>query len=156
MDAVSEPRQGSRWARLVERRRQRRRLAAALAAAGLAVLGLALAWDPGSGSDPAGRARTAGTAGSDVVDPVGAGKPPSTGPGGVGKAPEKTGLPSVPTPGGKVRTGSAEEGCFSDIRAYLDHWHRTGVEPEPCFTAQSPSEQDQPDDVVRSYNGERF
>lgn len=153
MNAVSEPRQGGRWARLIERRRQRRRLAAALAAAGLAVLALALAWDPGSGSAPAG---TAGTGGSGVVDPVGADKPPSTGPGGVGKAPEKTGLPAVPTPGGKVRTGSADQGCFSDIRAYLDQWHRTGVEPDPCFTAQSPSEQDQPDDVVRSYNGERF
>ena len=142
------------------RRRRRTRLAGVLAAAGVAAITVALAWQPASDPAPTS-ARTAGSeadltgteAGSDAVEPA---KPPSTAPGGVGVAPEKTGLPAIPAPGGKVRTGTEEEGCFPDMRSYLDEWHETGKEPEPCFTAQPPSDQRQPDGVRRSYNGERF
>ena len=145
----------TRRERLIEgRRRRRRQLAGALAAVGLAAIAIAVAWEPESESTPAS-ARTGGE-----VDPAIAGldpgRPPSTAPGGVGPAPEKTGLPAVPAPGGKVRTGSEDEGCFSDIRSYLDEWHRTGREPDPCFTSQEPSDQKQPDGVRRTYNGERF
>jgi hypothetical protein len=93
---------------------------------------------------------------SGVVQPGQLGRPPTNRPGGVGPAPEKTGLPAVPAPGGKVRTGTKEQGCFGSIREYLDQWDRTGMEPDPCFTIQPPSEQPQPAGVKRSYNGERF
>jgi hypothetical protein len=157
MDAVTEPRQSGRWARLLERqRRQRSRLAVLLAIVGLAAVTVALTWEPESERGPA-PVRSAGlTEVPETSGPPTEPKPPTTGPGGVGVAPEKTGLPAVPAPGGKVRTGTEEEGCFSDIREYLDQWHRTGVEPDPCFTTQPPSDQEQPDDVVRTYNGERF
>jgi hypothetical protein len=92
---------------------------------------------------------------SGVVEP-GQGKPPTNAPGGVGPAPEKTGLPAVPAPGGKVRTGTKEQGCFSSKQEYIDQWDRTGKEPDPCFTTQPPSDQPQPDGVKRTYNGERF
>jgi hypothetical protein len=55
-----------------------------------------------------------------------------------------------------VRTGTKEQGCFENMRAYLDAWDRTGQEPEPCFLPQEPAAQPQPDGVVRSYNGEKF
>jgi hypothetical protein len=93
---------------------------------------------------------------SGVVEPGQVGKAPSNGPGGVGSAPEKTGLPAVPAVGGKVRTGTKEEGCFGTMREYLDQWDRTGREPDPCFTTQPPSDQPQPDGVKRTYNGQRF
>jgi hypothetical protein len=93
---------------------------------------------------------------SGVVEPGQPGRPPTNRPGGVGPAPEKTGLPAVPAPGGKVRTGTREQGCFGSIREYLDQWDRTGKEPDPCFTIQPPSQQPQPEGVKRSYNGERF
>lgn len=150
------PEAGTRRERLVEgrRRRRRRRLAGVLAAVGVAAIAVAVTWQPESESTPAS-ARTADEVGPAIagVDP---GKPPTTAPGGVGLEPEKTGLPAIPAPGGKVRTGPEEDGCFSDIRSYLDEWHRTGVEPDPCFTSQEPSEQRQPDGVRRTYNGERF
>jgi hypothetical protein len=55
-----------------------------------------------------------------------------------------------------VRTGTKEEGCFANMREYLDAWDRTEQEPDPCFLSQDPADQPQPDGVVRSYNGEKF
>lgn len=156
---AAEPR--TRRDRLAEgRRRRRTRLAGVLAALGAAAIAVALTWQPAPAPTAA---RTAGQesdvtgAGAVDLDPdAEPGKPPSTAPGGVGLEPEKTGLPAIPAPGGKVRTGSEDEGCFPDMRSYLDAWHESGVEPEPCFTSQPPSEQRQPDGVQRTYNGERF
>lgn len=150
-------------------RRNRRVLAGVLAAAGLSFIALAVWGGPGS-SDPT-PARTAGslteeappgtnpdgsaTSASSGV-PAARAKEPTDGPGGVGQNPEKTGLPAKPSEGGLVRTGTEEEGCFPDMRSYLEEWHRTGVEPDPCFLAQPASGQDQPGGVQRSYNGEKF
>jgi hypothetical protein len=141
-------------------RRQRRFVAALLAVVGASAAVAAVTFRPASDSP-----RTARSAGS-TAEPAGSvvgdsstdtgGKPPSTAPGGVGTNPEKTGLPAVPAQGGEVRTGSAEQGCFDNVRQYLEQWDRTGVEPDPCFQAQPASEQDQPDGVQRTYNGERF
>ena len=69
--------------------------------------------------------------------------------------PAKTGLPAA-NPGGRVRTGTREEGCFANMREYLDAWDRTEQEPDPCFLPQDAADQPQPDNVTRSYNGEKF
>lgn len=156
---VREVRSGGRLGRrLGGIGRQRRMVAALLAVVGAAALLAAVTLRPED--EPAGSTRTAG---STETDGGGAGtsaeaeeiKPPSTTPGGVGEDPEKTGLPAVPAEG-EVRTGTADEGCFDNVREYLEQWHETGVEPDPCFTAQPSSGQEQPDGVKRSYNGERF
>lgn len=152
-------------------RRKRRRLAAgALALLGAGAIVLALTSGPEAASDKP--AKTAGSLGDSTdraettatgeapttAGPTTAteGKPPSDAPGGVGEAPKKTGLPAKGAEGGMVRTGTEEEGCFPDMRSYLDAWEATGKEPDPCFTAQPPSEQEQPKNVQRTYNGERF
>lgn len=156
---VPEVRSGGRLARRMDRiRRQRRLVAALLAVVGAAAVLAAVTFRPEA--EPAGSSRPAG---STETEAGGAGtsaeaeevKPPSTTPGGVGEDPEMTGLPAAPAEG-EVRTGTAEEGCFDNVREYLEQWHETGVEPDPCFTAQPASGQDQPDGVQRSYNGERF
>ena len=157
MEEVPEVRTRGRLARRGARsRRQRRMVAALLAVVGASAAVAALTYRPAA--DVPGSSRTAGS----TAEPAGAvtsgtdAKPPSTAPGGVGTNPEKTGLPAVPPEGGEVRTGTADEGCFESVRAYLEQWDRTGVEPDPCFTAQPASNQDQPDGVERTYNGERF
>jgi hypothetical protein len=134
-----------------------------LGAIGIVSIAVALTWSPGSDPGPAATNTTGSVSDSSTSSSTEtetktnaeAGKAATEAPGGVGSAPKKTGLPSKPA-GGKVRTGTEAEGCFSDIRAYLDEWHRTGLEPDPCFTTQPPSEQRQPEDVKRTYNGERF
>jgi hypothetical protein len=154
VDTDAQQRSGAdhgRWARhLDNRRRFRRRLAVGLAAAGVIAIIVGLSWRPGtdSGTKPEPvnvQGVTENTA-----------KPPTTGPGGVGENPGKTGLPAVKAPGGRVRTGTREEGCFANMREYLDAWDRTEQEPDPCFLPQEPADQQQPDGVVRSYNGEKF
>lgn len=157
MEAVPEVRTRGRLARRLARSsRQRRLVAALLAVVGASAAIAALTFRPPSES--AGSTRTAGStaepAGTVTGDSVS--KPPSTAPGGVGTNPEKTGLPAVPAEGGEVRTGSPDEGCFDSVREYLEKWDKTGIEPDPCFTAQPASNQDQPDGVERTYNGERF
>jgi hypothetical protein len=142
-----------RWERHVtQRRRLRRRLAIGLAAAGIVAIIVGLSWHPGQHSRDRGTPQPVNVEG--VTENTA--KPPTTGPGGVGVNPEKTGLPAVPADGGRVRTGTKEQGCFANMREYLDAWDRTGQEPDPCFQAQEPAEQPQPDGVVRSYNGEKF
>ena len=142
-----------RWARhLDNRRRFRRRLAIGLAAAGLLAIVAGLSWHPGKQSSD--RTKPQPVTVNGVTDNTA--KPPSTAPGGVGANPDKTGLPAIPASGGRVRTGTKEEGCFSNMREYLDAWDRTGQEPDPCFVAQDPAGQSQPDGVARSYNGEKF
>ena len=155
----AEPR--GRRARLIQsRRRQRRYLSFVLALAGTVGLAVGLTWDhvsggSGSGSPAKAAGLSGGKAGAGAANglPV---QPPANGPGGVGQNPARTGLPAVPAPGGKVRTGTKDQGCFDNIREYLDAWDRTGVEPDPCFTSQPPSNQTQPGDVARTYNGQRF
>lgn len=143
-----------RWARHLDgRRRLRRRAAMGLATAGVAAVAFALAWNPDTGGDNTRPQQVDVKAGNVTRDTA---KPPTTGPGGVGTAPEATGLPTNNAPGGRVRTGTKEQGCFASMREYLDAWDRTGEEPDPCFTSQEPAEQPQPDGVVRSYNGEKF
>lgn len=150
-DRSSEADHG-RWARhLDNRRRFRRRLAVGLAAAGVIAIIVGLSWHPGK---DAGTTKPEPVTVNGVTDNTA--KPPTTGPGGVGDNPEKTGLPSVKAPGGRVRTGTREEGCFANMREYLDAWDRTEQEPDPCFLPQDPADQQQPDGVVRSYNGEKF
>ena len=162
MDAAPEPHPNERLAPLLDsRRRRRRRVAAAVAVVGAMALGAGLIWRPGFGaSEPTSveKAEKAEKAENAPVDAAteNVGKPPSTAPGGVGLAPEKTGLPAIPAEGGKVRTGTKDQGCFASMREYLDAWHRTEKEPDPCFIAQQPSEQKQPEGVARTYNGERF
>jgi hypothetical protein len=157
METAPEVRTRGRLARRVARsRRQRRLVAALLAVVGASAAIAAVTFRPAS--EPASSTRSAGSTaepGAVTVDSSGA-KPPSTAPGGVGTDPEKTGLPAVPAKGGEVRTGSADDGCFDNVRAYLEQWDKTGIEPDPCFTAQPASDQDQPDGVNRTYNGERF
>ncbi len=156
-----EPKPGrpvDRVGRMADRKR-RRRLAAALAAAGIAAITFAVAGPFGSDSAPAssnteGSPATGGAQGPGTG--TGTAKPPSTAPGGVGVDPEKTGLPAIPAEGGLVRSGTKEEGCFADVRSYLEQWHKTGVEPDPCFLSQPASDQSQPSGVQRTYNGERF
>jgi hypothetical protein len=149
-DGSSESDHG-RWARhLDNRRRFRRRLAIGLAAAGVIAVIAGLSWHPGKQSDGT---KPQPVTVNGVTDNTA--KPPSTAPGGVGTNPDGTGLPAVPA-NGRVRTGTKEQGCFSNMREYLDAWDRTGQEPDPCFVAQDPADQPQPDGVVRSYNGEKF
>lgn len=158
METAPEVRTRGRLARRVARsRRQRRLVAALLAVVGASAAIAAVTFRPASESSRSTRSAgsTAEPAGAVTVDSSGA-KPPSTAPGGVGTDPEKTGLPAVPAKGGEVRTGSADDGCFDNVRAYLEQWDKTGVEPDPCFTAQPASNQDQPNGVQRTYNGERF
>jgi hypothetical protein len=135
------------------RRRNRRRLALAMAVAGVVAIVVGLSWHPGrhTGTSPA--PATSVKSGAVTENTA---KPPSTAPGGVGLDPQKTGLPAVPASGGRVRTGTKEQGCFANMREYLDAWDRTGQEPDPCFLPQDPAAQSQPDGVVRSYNGEKF
>ncbi len=149
-----------RWARHVEslqrRRRLRRRLAAVLAVGGIVAIIVGLSWHPGrhsSGNGPASATNQSGSVNGSVTDNTA--KPATTGPGGVGTNPVKTGLPAVPD-GGRVRTGTKQQGCFDTMREYLDAWDKTGVEPDPCFTSQAPAGQPQPSGVVRSYNGQKF
>ena len=147
-----------RWARHVDglrrRRRLRRRLAVVLAVAGVVAIVVGLSWHPGKHRAGSGNPQSVTVNGGSVTDNTA--KPPTTGPGGVGTNPGKTGLPAVPASGGRVRTGTKEQGCFSSMREYLDAWDKTGQEPDPCFTSQDPANQPQPDGVVRSYNGEKF
>lgn len=143
-----------RWARRLDnRRRLRRRAAMALAAAGVVAIAFGLVGNPGKPGDTSGPQTVEVKEGAVTRDTA---KPPTTGPGGVGAAPEKTGLPAMNSPGGRVRTGTKEEGCFASLREYLDAWDRTEQEPDPCFLPQEPAQQQQPDGVVRSYNGEKF
>ena len=137
-----------------QRRRLRRRLAACLAVAGVIAIVAGLSWNPGGSDDGATQPEPVTVSEGGVTENTA--KPPSTAPGGVGENPDKTGLPAVKAPGGRVRTGTREEGCFASMREYVDTWHRTGQEPDPCFLPQAPAEQPQPDGVVRSYNGEQF
>jgi hypothetical protein len=140
-----------RWARhLDNRRRFRRRLAIGLAAAGAVAIIVGLSWQPGNDGTPKQEPVTVKGVTENTA------KEPTNSPGGVGDNPDKTGLPAVKAPGGKVRTGTKEEGCFANMREYLDAWDRTEREPDPCFLPQEPAAQQQPDDVVRSYNGEKF
>ena len=147
-----------RWARhLDNRRRFRRRLAVVLGVGGIVAIVVGLSWHPGKHHSGDGTGNPSGsvTVNSGAVTDNTA-KPPTTGPGGVGADPQKTGLPAVPASGGRVRTGTREQGCFSTMREYLDAWDKTGQEPDPCFTTQDPADQKQPGGVVRSYNGEKF
>ena len=140
-----------RWARhLDNRRRSRRRLAVGLAAAGVIAIIVGLSWHPGKNADGT---KPQPVTVNGVTDNTA--KPATTGPGGVGANPEKTGLPAA-NPGGRVRTGTREEGCFANMREYLDAWDRTEQEPDPCFLPQDAADQQQPSNVVRSYNGEKF
>jgi hypothetical protein len=135
------------------RRRLRRRMAIGLAAAGVIAIVVGLSWSPGTDGGDASEPQPVTVNGGVTQNTA---KDPSNSPGGVGENPEKTGLPAIPADGGRVRTGTKEEGCFATMREYLDAWDRTGVEPDPCFIGQLPTHQQQPDGVVRSYNGERF
>jgi hypothetical protein len=154
-DDFDGARRPGRWARHLDTRRQRRRrVAAVMAAAGVIAIILGLSWHPGKHDAGTGRPQPGIVDGGAVTGNTA--KPPTTGPGGVGVAPQKTGLPAVPAPGGRVRTGTKEQGCFSSMREYLDAWDKTGQEPDPCFVSQDPAAQSQPDGVVRSYNGEKF
>jgi hypothetical protein len=124
-----------------------------MAAAGVVVVVFGLSWHPGKhhgATTPQPVTVNEGRVTGDTA------KPPSTGPGGVGVDPEKTGLPAVAPAGGRVRTGTREQGCFASMREYLDAWDKTGQEPDPCFLTQDAADQSQPDGVVRSYNGEKF
>ena len=146
---------GSRRGRhLGQRRRLRRRVAAGLAVAGVVAIVVGLSWNPDQGEGGTSQPEQVTVNEGGVTENTA--KPASTAPGGVGENPEKTGLPAVKAPGGRVRTGTREEGCFASMREYLDAWDRTGQEPDPCFLPQAPAEQRQPDGVVRSYNGEQF
>jgi len=149
VDSEADP---GRWARhLDNRRRFRRRLAIGLAAAGAIAIIVGLSWHPGNNADGA---KPQPVTVNGVTDNTA--KPATTGPGGVGENPEKTGLPAAKAPGGRVRTGTREEGCFANMREYLDAWDRTEQEPDPCFLPQDAADQPQPDGVMRSYNGEKF
>ena len=143
-----------RWARRLDnRRRLRRRLALGLGAAGVIAIVVGLSWNPGTDGADSTKPQPVTVNGGVTENTA---KEPSNNPGGVGENPEKTGLPAVPATGGRVRTGTKEQGCFASMREYLDAWDRTGVEPDPCFLSQDAADQSQPDGVVRSYNGEKF
>jgi hypothetical protein len=148
----NDPAPGRRARRAGGRRQVRRRAALGLAVAGMAAIVFGLAWNPGNG-EHGGPQQVEVKEGSVTENTA---KPPTTGPGGVGTAPDQTGLPALNAPGGRVRTGTKEQGCFANMREYLDAWDRTGEEPDPCFISQTPADQPQPDNVVRSYNGEKF
>jgi hypothetical protein len=150
LDDAADP---GRWARHLDgRRRFRRRLAVGLAAAGVTAIVVGLGWNSGQDSPALPEPVTV----NDGSVTAGTAKAATNGPGGVGEDPEKTGLPTANAPGGKVRTGTKEQGCFASMREYLDAWDTTGVEPDPCFISQDAADQPQPDGVVRSYNGEQF
>ena len=153
-DLHEGPQPGRRARHLAQRRRLRRRLAAGLAAAGVVAIVVGLSWNPGKSDGGTSSPEPVTVNEGGVTENTA--KPPSTGPGGVGENPAQSGLPSAQAPGGRVRTGTKEEGCFASMREYLDAWDRTGEEPDPCFLPQAPAEQPQPDGVVRSYNGEQF
>ncbi|HET9771877.1 MAG TPA: hypothetical protein VFS16_13380, partial [Acidimicrobiia bacterium] len=70
-------------------RRLRRRVAVGLAAAGVAVIAFGLVGNPGGGGDGGGPQQVEVKEGAVTENTA---KPPTTGPGGVGAAPEKTGL----------------------------------------------------------------
>ncbi len=158
MERAAEPLPTERLARLQDvRRRQRRWVAAGVALVGTISLAAGLARGPLAPSTVEQQDRPGSAADlSDVVDAGQENTPASNEPGGVGPDPEKTGLPAQPAPGGKVRTGTREQGCFASILEYREQWHSTGVEPDPCFISQPASGQPQPDGVKRSYNGHRF
>jgi hypothetical protein len=160
LDGDLDDAEHGRWERHVEslrrRRRLRRRLAAVLAVAGALAIIVGLSWHPGrhaAGDGPDRGTNQPVTVNGSVTENTA--KPATTGPGGVGANPVKTGLPALPD-GGRVRTGTKEQGCFDTMREYLDAWDKTGVEPDPCFTTQAPAGQSQPTGVVRSYNGQKF
>ena len=154
LDSDDGPEHG-RWARHVDsRRRLRRRVAVGLAVAGVIAIVVGLSWHPGKHSAGSTKPQPVTVNDGNVTNDTA--KPPSTAPGGVGDAPEKTGLPAVPASGGRVRTGTKEQGCFSSMREYLDAWDKSEQEPDPCFVSQDAADQPQPDGVVRSYNGEKF
>lgn len=152
-ESAPAPVGGRRARRLSARRRRRLRLAGMMAVAGVAALTAGLVWHPGSDKPRLPAPQPPATAENGTVTENTA-KPPTDGPGGVGANPQRSGLPAV-SPGGRVRTGTKEEGCFSTMREYLDAWDRAG-EADPCFTSQEPAGQSQPGGVVRSYNGEKF
>ena len=157
MEPAAEPRPSERRTRLRDdRRRQRRWVAAAVALVGTISLAAGLAQGPLAPSSSEQGGPASDTNQTVIVGPGEDGKPPTNRPGGVGPDPEKTGLPAVPAPGGRVRTGTREQGCFGSIQEYRDQWNKTGEEPDPCFTSQPASNQPQPSGVKRSYNGERF
>jgi hypothetical protein len=157
MDPAAEPRLSERLRLRDDRRRQRRWVAAAVALVGAMALAAGLARGPLATSTVEQQDRPgSATDVSEIVESGQQESKPGDGPGGVGTDPEKTGLPVVSAPGGKVRTGTKEQGCFGTIREYQEQWHRTGVEPDPCFTSQPASDQPQPKGVQRSYNGHRF
>jgi hypothetical protein len=150
-EPTGDPGGNGRWARHVDgRRRLRRRVAVGLAAAGVVAIVAGLSLGSNGGSD---KPEPVSVNGGVTVNTA---KAPTNNPGGVGENPERTGLPAVPAEGGKVRTGTREEGCFASMREYLDAWDRTGQEPDPCFLSQDAADQQQPNGVVRSYNGEKF
>jgi hypothetical protein len=160
LDADFDDGEHGRWERHVDslrrRRRLRRRLAAVLAVAGVIAIIVGLSWHPGRHAAGDGSDRGTNqpvTVNGSVTENTA--KAPTNGPGGVGTDPVKTGLPAVPD-GGRVRTGTKAQGCFDTMREYLDAWDKTGVEPDPCFTAQAPAGQPQPSGVTRSYNGQKF
>jgi hypothetical protein len=158
MEPAAEPRPSQRFTRLRDdRRRQRRWLAAAVALVGTISLAAGLARGPLATSTVEQQDRPGSATNlNDVVESGQENTPSSDGPGGVGPDPARTGLPAVPAPGGNVRTGTRDQGCFGTIREYQEQWHRTGIEPDPCFTTQPASDQRQPAGVKRSYNGHRF
>jgi hypothetical protein len=154
VDADVDASDEGRWARHRDaRRRNRRRVAVIMAVAGVSAVVAGLSWHPGKHTGATPSPATSVKSGAVTENTA---KPPSTAPGGVGLDPQKTGLPAVPASGGRVRTGTREQGCFANMREYLDAWDRTGQEPDPCFLPQDPAAQPQPDGVVRSYNGEKF
>lgn len=81
---------------------------------------------------------------------------PSSAPAEVLNPPPNPGSDQPAEGQGRVRTGTAQEGCFQDKFDYIEAWNRTGVEPEPCFVAPPPNNQAQPDDVQRTHDGKPF
>lgn len=68
--------------------------------------------------------------------------------------PAETPAPVVEVVAPPVESGPT---CWPTVKAYLDAWHYTGVEPvDPCFIAPEPNNQEQPEGVRRSYNGVSF
>lgn len=83
-------------------------------------------------------------------------KPPAATPTTAFNPPPNPGSDQPASGEGRVRTGTAQEGCFQDKFEYIEAWNRTGKEPEPCFVAPPPNNQAQPEDVVRSQDGKPF
>ena len=84
-----------RRARHLAGRRQRRRVATVMAVVGVAAIVFGLSWHPGRHRPGTTPREPATTVNSGAVTENTA-KPPTTGPGGVGVNPERTGLPAVP------------------------------------------------------------